>query len=47
MGFTMSVEQDECLHLALQCITLPTVLLVPVGKDEQLPETAVQEMHER
>lgn len=47
MGFSMSVEQDECVHLALQCITLPTVLLVSVVKDEQLTETAVQEMHER
>lgn len=33
----MSLEQDEYVALASQCITLPTLLLVLVAKDEQLP----------
>lgn len=42
----MILEHNEHVPLASQRITLPTVLLVPVAKDEQLPKTAVQEMHE-
>lgn len=42
----MSPEQDDYVSLASQCITFPTLLLVPVAKDEQLPKTEVQEIHE-
>lgn len=42
----MSSERDDYVSLATQCITFPTSLLVPVVKDEQLPKTEVQKIHE-
>lgn len=42
----MSPEQHDYVSLASQCITLPTLSLALAAKDEQLPKTEVQEIHE-